>query len=62
MGDKIQEMAEVVKKKLGEIKTLQELQELKVKYLGKKGEVTSMLKGLGRNGAGGETCFWTENQ
>lgn len=47
MGDKIQEMSEKVKKKLGEIKTLQELQELKVKYLGKKGEVTSMLKGLG---------------
>ena len=47
MGDKIQEMSEAVKKKLGEIKTLQELQELKVKYLGKKGEVTSMLKGLG---------------
>lgn len=47
MGDKIQEMTEAVKKKLSEIKTLQELQELKVKYLGKKGEVTSMLKGLG---------------
>lgn len=47
MGDKIQEMTEAVKKKLGEIKTLQELQDLKVKYLGKKGEVTSMLKGLG---------------
>ena len=47
MGDMIQEMTEAVKKKLGEIKTLQELQELKVKYLGKKGEVTSMLKGLG---------------
>lgn len=47
MGDKISEMSEMVKKKLGEIKTLQELQDLKVKYLGKKGEVTSMLKGLG---------------
>lgn len=47
MGDKISEMGEMVKKKLGEIKTLQELQDLKVKYLGKKGEVTSMLKGLG---------------
>ena len=28
MGDKISEMTEAVKKKLGEIKTLQELQEL----------------------------------
>ena len=48
MGDKIQEMSEAVKKKIGEIVTLQDLQELKVKYLGKKGEVTTMLKGLGR--------------
>jgi len=47
MGDKILEMSETFKKKLDEIKSLQELQELKVKYLGKKGEVTSMLKGLG---------------
>lgn len=47
MGDKISEMSEAVKKKLAEIKTLQELQDLKVKYLGKKGEVTAMLKGLG---------------
>lgn len=47
MGDKFLEMSEKVKKKLGEIKTLQELQDLKVKYLGKKGEITSMLKGLG---------------
>lgn len=47
MVDKISDMVESVKKKLNEIKTLQELQDLKVKYLGKKGEVTSMLKGLG---------------
>ena len=47
MGDKISEMRELVAKKLEEIATLQELQDLKVKYLGKKGEVTSMLKGLG---------------
>ena len=47
MGDKISEISEAVKKKLTEIKTLQELQDLKVKYLGKKGEITSMLKGLG---------------
>ncbi len=47
MGDKISEISEVVKKKLAEIGSLQELQELKVKYLGKKGEITSMLKGLG---------------
>ncbi len=48
MGDKISEISEAVKKKLAEIKTLQELQDLKVKYLGKKGELTAMLKGLGK--------------
>ena len=47
MVDKISEMSEIVKKKLEEIKNLQELQDLKVKYLGKKGEITAMLKSLG---------------
>lgn len=51
MVDKISEVSEKVKQKLKDINTLQELQELKVKYLGKKGEVTSMLKGLGEMSA-----------
>ena len=62
MGDKISEISEAVKKKLAEIKTLQELQDLKVKYLGKKGEITSMLKGLRGNDTRGEACFWAESE
>ncbi len=48
MGDKFLEISEAVKKKLAEIGSLQDLQDLKVKYLGKKGELTTMLKGLGK--------------
>lgn len=62
MGDKISEMGEMVKKKLSEIKNLQELQELKVKYLGKKGEVTSMLKGLRFNVCGRKTNIWAKGK
>ena len=47
MEEKFKEIRENVRKKLNEIANLQELQELKVNYLGKKGEITSMLKGLG---------------
>ena len=47
MKEKIEEIRKAAKDKLVEIQNLQELQDLKVKYLGKKGELTSMLKGLG---------------
>lgn len=47
MKEKIAEIKNVAKQKIESITTLQELQDLKVKYLGKKGELTSILKGLG---------------
>ena len=47
MKEKIAEIKKVAKQKIESITTLQELQDLKVKYLGKKGELTSILKGLG---------------
>ena len=47
MKEKIEMIKKVAKQKIESITTLQELQELKVKYLGKKGELTSILKGLG---------------
>ena len=47
MKEKIEEIRKSAKEKLVEIQNLQELQDLKVKYLGKKGELTSILKGLG---------------
>ena len=47
MKEKIEEIKKAAKSKIEAITTLQELQDLKVKYLGKKGELTSILKGLG---------------
>jgi phenylalanyl-tRNA synthetase alpha chain len=47
MKEKIEEIKKSAKEKIESITTLQELQDLKVKYLGKKGELTSILKGLG---------------
>lgn len=47
MNEKFEQIRKSAKEKIEEVKNLQELQELKAKYLGKKGEVTLMLKGLG---------------
>ncbi len=47
MKEKIEEIRKSAKEKLKEITDMQELQALRVKYLGKKGELTSILKGLG---------------
>lgn len=48
MKEKIAELRNNAKEKIDEIKNLQELQDLRVKYLGKKGELTLILKGLGQ--------------
>ena len=47
MKEKIEEIKKAAKEKIAAITSLQDLQDLKVKYLGKKGELTSILKGLG---------------
>ena len=46
MKEKIDEIRKAAEEKIKEISELQELQDLKVKYLGKKGELTLMLRGL----------------
>ena len=43
MKEKIEEIKKSAKEKIAAITSLQELQDLKVKYLGKKGELTSIL-------------------
>jgi len=48
MKEKIEQLRKNAKEKIEEIKNLQELQDLRVKYLGKKGELTLILKGLGQ--------------
>ena len=47
MKEKIEEIRKSAKEELSKIQNLQELQELRVKYLGKKSELTAVLKGLG---------------
>lgn len=47
MREKIEEIKRRAQEKIASITNLQELQDIKVKYLGKKGELTSILKGLG---------------
>ena len=47
MEDRINEIKKIAEEKLEQIKTSKELQELKVKYLGKKSELSEMLKSLG---------------
>ena len=51
MKEKIENLRNEAKEKISEIKNMQELQDLKVKYLGKKSELTAMLKSLGTLGA-----------
>ena len=46
MLEKIKELREIAEKKLSEIKSKKALFELKVRFMGKTGEVTELLKGL----------------
>lgn len=47
MKEKIENLRKEAKEKIDDIKNMQELQDLKIKYLGKKSELSSLLKGLG---------------
>ena len=47
MKEKIEKLKEEAKESIEKLQNMQELQDLKVKYLGKKSELTAMLKGLG---------------
>ena len=47
MKEKIEEIRNSAKENISKIENLQELQELKVKLLGKKSELSSLLKSLG---------------
>ena len=47
MQSKIDEIKKLAEEKISEIKNSQDLQELKVQFLGKKSELSNLLKGLG---------------
>lgn len=46
MKEKIEQICNQAKEKIAEVKKSNELQELRVKYLGKKGEITAVLRGM----------------
>ena len=47
MQSKIDEIKKLAEEKISKIKNSQDLQELKVQFLGKKSELSNLLKGLG---------------
>ena len=47
MSDKLQELREKIQKDLSEVKSVEDLKNIRVQYLGKKGALTSILRTLG---------------
>ena len=47
MKEKIQEIKIAVEEQLKNTSSLEDLEALRIKYLGKKGELTAVLKGMG---------------
>ena len=47
MSDKLQELREKIQKDLSEVKSVDDLKNIRVQYLGKKGALTSILRTLG---------------
>ena len=48
MQQKLQELKEEASKKIEAASDVQGLQELRTKYLGKKGEIKALLRGMGK--------------
>jgi phenylalanyl-tRNA synthetase alpha chain len=48
MKEKLQEILENSKEAIASAKTLSELEQIRIKYLGKKGELTLVLRGMGK--------------
>ena len=47
MKEKIEEIKKQAKENLSKVVDLKTLEEMRVKYLGKKGELTTILRGMG---------------
>ena len=47
MSDKLQELREKIQKDLSQVKSVEDLKNIRVQYLGKKGALTSILRSLG---------------
>lgn len=48
MQEELKKIKQIAKEAINEAKNLEELSELKVKFLGKKGDLTTILKGMGK--------------
>lgn len=48
MKEKLQEIRNLAIDSINNASTLPEIEELRIKYLGKKGELTNVLKGMGK--------------
>ena len=59
MKEKLQELAEAAKKRIDESEGLDKLNEVRVAYLGKKGELTAILKSMEGCCSGGTSESWT---
>lgn len=47
MKEKLEQILKLAQKELSEIKTIQDVEQVRIKYLGKKGELTVVLRGMG---------------
>lgn len=47
MSDKLQELREKIQKDLSDVKSVEDLKNIRVQYLGKKGALTAILRELG---------------
>ncbi len=48
MKEKIQQIRLMAEEELSKVQTIKEMEQVKVKYLGKKGELTTVLRGMGK--------------
>ena len=58
MKERLQELAENARVRIEESEGLDKLNDVRVAYLGKKGELTAILKGMKDVSPGGETEGW----
>ena len=56
MKERLQELAEAAGKRISESEGLEKLNEVRVAYLGKKGELTAILKSMKDVGQGNTRC------
>ena len=62
MNEQLKKITEEALSRIASCGTQAELNEVRVAYLGKKGEITQLMKGMKDLAPGGETCLRTDGQ